>query len=169
MEFEYTVDGVTRKIAIEKKDGTFHVRNAEVAFAADIVAISDSEIMLHVDGRTKTAYLARDGKRKVIFVDGRTFVVLEADAAAEAFHGADEKALDGGLQIRAPMPGKVIKVQVAEGEDVRKNQTLAIVEAMKMENEITSAIDGRVKKVHVAAGELVDSDKMLIELEPKTI
>lgn len=169
MEFEYIVDGVPRKIAVEKKNGTFLVRAAELAFAADIVALSDSEIMLRVDGRTTTVYLARDGKRKIVFVDGRTVVVLEPDAAAEAFSRADEKALDGGLQIRAPMPGKVIKVQVAEGEDVRKHQTLAIVEAMKMENEITSAIDGRVKKVHVAAGELVDADKMLIELEPKNL
>jgi biotin carboxyl carrier protein len=169
MEFEYIVDGVPRKIAVEKKDGTFLVRDAEMAFAVDIVVLSDSEMMLCVDGRTTTAYLARDGKRKIIFVEGRTVVVLEPGAAAEAFHKADEKALDGGLRIRAPMPGKVIKVQVAEGEDVRKHQTLAIVEAMKMENEITSEIDGRVKKVHVVAGDLVDSDKMLIELEPKNI
>jgi biotin carboxyl carrier protein len=50
---------------------------------------------------------------------------------------------------------------------VRKNQTLVIVEAMKMENEIKSAIEGTVKKIHVAAGDLVDSEKSLIEIEPK--
>ena len=73
----------------------------------------------------------------------------------------------GGRHVKAPMPGKVIKLNVAEGEEVRKNQTLVIVEAMKMENEIKSAIDGNVKKIHVAAGELVDSEKSLIEIEPK--
>jgi biotin carboxyl carrier protein len=50
---------------------------------------------------------------------------------------------------------------------VRKNQTLVIVEAMKMENEIKSGIEGIVKKIHVLAGDLVDSEKPLIELEPK--
>jgi biotin carboxyl carrier protein len=65
------------------------------------------------------------------------------------------------------MPGKVIKINVSENEEVRKNQTLAIVEAMKMENEIKSSIDGRVKKVLVSVGELVDSENTLIELAPK--
>jgi biotin carboxyl carrier protein len=65
------------------------------------------------------------------------------------------------------MPGKVTKVAVAEGEEVRKNQTLVIVEAMKMENEIKTSIDGVVAKIHVAAGDLVDAERPLVEIEPK--
>jgi biotin carboxyl carrier protein len=65
------------------------------------------------------------------------------------------------------MPGKVIQVFVTEGETVRKNRTLLIVEAMKMENEIKSGRDGVVKKIHVAAGELVDAARPLIEIEEK--
>ena len=57
------------------------------------------------------------------------------------------------------MPGKVIKVNVAEGDEVRKNQTLVIVEAMKMENEIKTASMGVVKKIYVAAGDLVDAEQ----------
>jgi len=66
--------------------------------------------------------------------------------------------------VKAPMPGKVIKINVAEEQPVRKNQTLAIVEAMKMENEIKSSIDGYVKKVYVSEGDIVDSEKPLLEL-----
>jgi len=66
------------------------------------------------------------------------------------------------------MPGKVTKIAVVEGEEVRKNQTLVIVEAMKMENEIKTAIDGVVKKIHVAVGDLVDSERPLIEVEKKS-
>ena len=50
---------------------------------------------------------------------------------------------------------------------MRKNQTLVIVEAMKMENEIKSAIEGTVIQIHVAVGDLVDSENSLIEIEPK--
>ena len=71
--------------------------------------------------------------------------------------------------ITAPMPGKVIKINVAEAEEIRKNQTLAIVEAMKMENEIKSSIEGFVKKIFVSAGELVDSSKPLLEISPKAV
>ena len=63
---------------------------------------------------------------------------------------------------------KVVKINVTENEDVRKNQTLAIVEAMKMENEIKSPLDGVVKKVYASSGDLVDSEKPLVEIEPKT-
>jgi len=62
------------------------------------------------------------------------------------------------------MPGKVIKINVSEKEEVRKNQTLAIVEAMKMENEIKSTIEGYVKKIFVSAGDLVGSENPIIEL-----
>jgi propionyl-CoA carboxylase alpha chain len=65
------------------------------------------------------------------------------------------------------MPGKVTKVAVSEGEAVRRNQTLVIVEAMKMENEIKTSIDGVVTKIHVAAGDLVDAERPLVEIERK--
>ena len=65
------------------------------------------------------------------------------------------------------MPGKVIKINVTENEDVRKNQTLAVVEAMKMENEIKSSVEGLVGKIFVNPGELVDSEKILMELRQK--
>ncbi|UCE43204.1 MAG: hypothetical protein JSV17_03600 [Candidatus Aminicenantes bacterium] len=64
------------------------------------------------------------------------------------------------------MPGKVIKICVSVKDEVRKNQTLAIVEAMKMENEIKASVDSMIKEIHVKAGDLVDSETPLIELEP---
>jgi biotin carboxyl carrier protein len=63
------------------------------------------------------------------------------------------------------MPGMVVKLNVAEGDLVQKNQSLAIVEAMKMENELKSPIQGRVKKINGAPGDLVDAGTPLIELE----
>jgi len=78
---------------------------------------------------------------------------------------ADESAREGLWRIAAPMPGKVIKFSVAEGDKVRKNQTLAVVEAMKMENELKSPGDGTVKKIYASAGDMVDTSKPLLEIE----
>ncbi|MCK4338015.1 MAG: biotin/lipoyl-binding protein [Candidatus Aminicenantes bacterium] len=69
------------------------------------------------------------------------------------------------LIVKAPMPGKIIQINVEEGQQVRKNQTLAIVEAMKMENEIKAGVEAVVKKILVETGDLVDPEKVLIELE----
>ncbi|MCJ7577768.1 MAG: biotin/lipoyl-binding protein, partial [candidate division Zixibacteria bacterium] len=66
-----------------------------------------------------------------------------------------------------PMPGKIVKILVREGDKVRKGQGLVIVEAMKMENEIRSPGAGIVKKINFKEGNLVDTADLIIELEPE--
>jgi 3-methylcrotonyl-CoA carboxylase alpha subunit len=64
------------------------------------------------------------------------------------------------------MPGKVIKLMVQAGAQVKKGDGLLILEAMKMEHTITAPADGRVKEIHYAAGEQVLEGAQLITLEP---
>ncbi len=79
-------------------------------------------------------------------------------AASAGSHGAKDK-------IFAPMPGKIVKVLVAVGDDVIEKQPLVIVEAMKMENNVMSAAKGKVKAVHFVSGDQVGTDQPIIELE----
>ena len=67
--------------------------------------------------------------------------------------------------IVSPMPGKVLKVNVAEGETVTKGQVLMVVEAMKMENNIVSSKDAVVEKLLVKEGDMVDGSQRLLQLE----
>jgi biotin carboxyl carrier protein len=167
MEFEYLVDGAAgaRKISIERKGGTLSVRDGVASFEAEVMPVSGNELFLLSGGRCHRVFLVRDGDRILVRVGGRTFELRDPHReGGSAFQGADN-SLDGGRIIVAPMPGKVIKVLVAEGEAIRKNQTLIIVEAMKMENEIKAGRDGTVAKVHVAAGALVDAARPLIEIQ----
>ena len=71
----------------------------------------------------------------------------------------------GPKPVRAPMPGLVVKVDVEPGQQVEPGQGVVIVEAMKMENELTSEVGGRVATVHVTEGQAVDKDEILIEFE----
>ena len=64
------------------------------------------------------------------------------------------------------MPGLVVKVEVAEGDQVVNGQALVVVEAMKMENELRADIEGRVKRVRVGPGQTVEKNQVLIEFEP---
>lgn len=68
---------------------------------------------------------------------------------------APAPAAGGGHSINAPMPGKVIKLVASEGQAVKAGDVILILEAMKMQNEITSDIDGTIKKFNVAAGQSV--------------
>ncbi len=166
MEFEFLLDDVPRKISIEKKDGRFIVSDGEKSEEVDIRYISPHELSVLIGEVSRRIFIARDKDCRYVFFDGRQFVIKEPAEERGDFHKGDERTPEGTLLVKAPMPGKVIKVIVAENDQVRKNQTLAIVEAMKMENEIKASVDGTIKAIHVSAGDLVDSEKPLLELEP---
>lgn len=72
-----------------------------------------------------------------------------------------------GNNLFSPMPGKVIKVNIKEGDKVNRGSIMIVVEAMKMENNITSAIDAIVEKVNVNVGEMVDTTTQLVFLKDK--
>ena len=66
--------------------------------------------------------------------------------------------------VVSPMPGLVVSIDVAAGQEVKSGEAVAIVEAMKMQNIIRAERDGVVAKVNVAAGASVAADEVLIEL-----
>ncbi len=70
----------------------------------------------------------------------------------------------GGVQVKSPLPGSVIKVLVSEGQAVKKGDTLLTLESMKMENAIMAEQDGTVKQIAVSAGQNVMQDDLLIVL-----
>ena len=70
----------------------------------------------------------------------------------------------GGVQVKSPLPGSVIKVLVSEGQAVKKGDTLLTLESMKMENAIMAETDGTVKQIAVTPGQNVMQDDLLIVL-----
>jgi len=165
--FDFLIDGNPRNISVEIRDGIVVAREGERVLEAEVRRITANEIQFRFGGRSLRVYLVRDGERTFVSVDGREFAVSESRPETGRPGEIDEKTAETSLRVISPMPGKVTKIAVVEGEVVRKNQTLVIVEAMKMENEIKTAIDGVVKKIHVAVGDLVDAEKILVEIEPE--
>jgi biotin carboxyl carrier protein len=166
VEFEFLLNDVLRKISVEKKEKVYVFSDGEKKYVADVQQISPHQISALIDGVSYLIIMAKDKDRRYFMIDGQQFVVEEPAEEADSFHRGDEKTAEGILLVKAPMPGKVIKVCVSLKDKVRKNQTLAIVEAMKMENEIKASVDGTIKAIHVSDGDLVDPDMPLIELEP---
>ena len=68
------------------------------------------------------------------------------------------------LEVLAPLPGTVISVNVKEGEQVKKNQVLMVLEAMKMENEIVAENDGTVTAIHIAKGDSLESGQKIMTI-----
>jgi biotin carboxyl carrier protein len=97
--------------------------------------------------------------------------VVEADVVDERTQAIRDMAGSGagaaGPQpIVAPMPGMVVRIEVSEGDVVQPGQGVAIVEAMKMENELRASGAGVVTRVHVREGDAVEKDQVLVDLAP---
>jgi len=124
---------------------------------------------LLLDGRSHRLTASReDDGTWAIHLGGR---LLRARAVDERTHTIEQMAgtdrgPSGPQPVRAPMPGLVVKLEVAEGDRVESGQGVIIVEAMKMENELKAESVGIVKRILVAPGEAVNKDDVLIELAP---
>ncbi|MFI3270401.1 MAG: biotin/lipoyl-containing protein [Rikenellaceae bacterium] len=89
----------------------------------------------------------------------------EAEEARKREEAAKPKIVITGETVTAPLPGKVLEIKVKSGDKVSRNQEVVVLEAMKMENSVTSDTAGVVKCIHVAEGDNVATDAVLIEFE----
>ncbi|ASI98250.1 acetyl-CoA carboxylase biotin carboxyl carrier protein subunit [Thermococcus celer] len=90
--------------------------------------------------------------------------VAPVSTPAPAAPATPSAAPGGEGVVTAPMPGKILRILVKEGDSVKTGQGLLVLEAMKMENEIPSPKDGVIKKILVKEGDTVDTGQALIEL-----
>lgn len=123
------------------------------------------------EGRSLRVLPARssgtDGAKWTLDVEGERVHVEVLDRGQEAIRVAKMASgrATGPRPLKAPMPGLIVRVEVAPGDWVRAGQGLVIVEAMKMENELKAETDGRVKSVQATAGQAVEKDSILVEFE----
>jgi 3-methylcrotonyl-CoA carboxylase alpha subunit len=112
-------------------------------------------------GRNQSGKVVRDGERFHLFSLGRHVVLTLHDPLAHA----DEEDIEHAGGLTAPMPGKIIAVQVKAGDKVKRGQPLLVMEAMKMEHTISAPADGTVKEVFFGVGEQVADAAVLISLD----
>lgn len=179
--YETTVDGKPRKIEITRK--------SEKSFAAKIddkphtveltteTLTAGQTLTVRVDGKAFKIELPKIERERpvIVKVDEATFKVEvktpsrkqavtsfePASAAPTRRTGAAKQATAEGA-VTAPMTGKIVSVRVKKGEQVKANQILCVIEAMKMENEIAAAKAGVVQEVSVAEGQPVNEGDTLL-------
>ena len=106
-----------------------------------------------------------DGTRLVIFrINGAIRSVVVKDQQVKSEVSIHLKA-NGKGQIGSPLQGSLSKVLVEAGQEVKKNDPLFVIEAMKMESTITAPFDGTVKKIHLTSKTMVQQDDLVVELE----
>ena len=129
--------------------------------------IREDEVDFRIFNRFYKALISQDKKGTwFVSIDGNLFEIIRPDIlkAGEQYSIGNNGNAEGSLF--APMPGKVIKINVKEGDQVKRGSILVVVEAMKMENNIVALEDAEVEKVNVNEGERVDTDLQLVHLKP---
>jgi biotin carboxyl carrier protein len=171
MTFEIELNGRGRTVSIERAGhGQYRVTVDGMTAIVDARPSGDSGVSLLFPERSHQglsvhfapgtapgemlAYLG--GRNIAVAVNGRRTGRASADSGA---------GLHGEQKIVAPMPGRVVRVLVAPGDEVQARQPVAVVEAMKMENELRSPKAGRVKDVAVAPGASVEAGRVLVIIE----
>jgi pyruvate carboxylase subunit B len=106
-----------------------------------------------------------DGSRRLLLNGKSIRIELEDEVAAmlRSFGGEKATTVHAAI-VRSPMPGKITRVLVREGELIEAGQGVLILEAMKMENEIKAPAAGIVKAVHVSESDAVEKNAALIEI-----
>lgn len=129
--------------------------------------LRDGYVSMIVDGESVPVSIeATDSDTLRVTIDGRRTEVEvkdERDLLVEEFGLGEDQAAGG--EVRAPMPGLVLDVLVAEGDEVTADQGLLVLEAMKMENELKAPSGGVVRTIHAKSGDAVDKEALLIEIE----
>jgi biotin carboxyl carrier protein len=133
----------------------------------DMAPVAPEVYSLLVDGRSYEVQVRSQEDGYQVFFGPRHYTVRIEDERARMVRELSADALnhDRPREIRASMPGLVVRVEVGEGDPVKPGDGLVVVEAMKMENEVRSQQKGVVKQVFVKQGMTVDQGQTLLILE----
>jgi biotin carboxyl carrier protein len=156
--------GAAREFDVEiiARDGiVVRARIDGVEVTAEVEALADGSTIIRVAESNLRVFGARTRNSILVAAGPATFefVQLEGRAGA-ARHGL------AAPEVTAPMPGKVLKILVAEGDSIAHGQPLVVIEAMKMETTLYAESAATVKKIHVTAGAMVDHGAVMIEFSP---
>jgi biotin carboxyl carrier protein len=176
MTFDVAIGETVRTVGIVRKGAVLHVEVDGRLHIVDARRVDEAAISMLVQleggaGASRSVDAAFASKTAAdefdVHLDGLTVPVRirPAGSFGRQKKGGPGAHASGPQRVVAPMPGKVVRVLVKPGDEVKARQGLVVVEAMKMENELRAARDGRVRDVSVHEGQSVDAGAVLLVVE----
>lgn len=154
------------EFVIREEDGQMFIHANGTESPVDLIRLGQSRYSLIINGHSHEVGVDGSFDGYTIFNGSRSGQFLVEDfelARIKKEAGIDDSVKQ--LNITAPMPGLVIKINCAAGDDVARNQSLLVMEAMKMENEIKSPVEGKIKSISVSEGQGIEKGQVLVEFE----
>jgi biotin carboxyl carrier protein len=163
---ELEVEGLVRKVQVAHERGRFEILLDGVAHSVDAVPIEPGRwSLLMADGRSHEVVIVANVHEGAVtvLVDGSLVPIGVRDPRRRP-DAAGGHAAVGPIRIVAHMPGKVVRILAAPGDAVSARQSVIVVEAMKMENELRAPRAGIVGEVLVREGALVEAGTLLLTI-----
>jgi biotin carboxyl carrier protein len=164
MKLDLRIDGVPGQIEILRSAPACRFLLDGVEREADVEAPEPGLYSVVMNGRSYDARIEENATGLAVVIDGFRFEIEVSDPRRMA-RRAGGQGREGVQTIVAPMPGKVVRVLVAPGDQVEAGQGLVVVEAMKMQNEMKAAHAGRVATVPAREGATVAAGEVLATVE----
>ena len=161
-EFTYQIGDEIRTVTVEREGDCFQVTVGETTYQVRAQRPEHGRLNLQVGDRRLRAHVAHDGLRRYVAMAGQTWT-LQRPQPQQKRRGAAAGGPGAG-SLEAAMPGLVLDVLVAEGDEVSQGQPLVLLSAMKMELRIAAPAAGKVAKVHCQAGQVVERGQVLVEI-----
>ncbi len=160
-KFEFRIDDELIGPEVERDGSSFHARIGNLNYC--VYPMGGHLFAIVSNGVRRLAAVAR--YKDTFYVDIDSALLEVRDAGGDSVTSVAGEQAGAKDKIFAPMPGKIVKIMVAVGDEVQVKQPMVIVEAMKMENQVNAKAKGRVKAINFSAGDQVDTEKPIIELE----
>jgi len=162
MRFRLAVDGEPHELEVVGHGEALLVRVDGAEYRVKVVARGlETEVRI---GR-RLHRIRIEGTTVVADGSPHQVVVEELPVIREGTGLALGTEARGVYEVRPPMPGRIVRVPIEKGMRLRRGQTLVVLEAMKMQNEIPSPADAIVREVHVREGESISADRLIAVLE----
>ncbi len=168
MTYEILIDGKKSKLELQLIEQGFRcvLDGREVPVDAQIVAPDILSLVIGENGRRSFEVTReRMNDETFVWVGNARYAVEVRDPRARRTAAASAGDAAGPKKLKAPMPGKVVKVMVAVGQEVEAGQGVIVIEAMKMQNELKSPKQGVVTKITAVEGTNVNSGDVLVVVE----
>jgi biotin carboxyl carrier protein len=160
MNFDIRIDGRPFPLRLEGRGGAWTVNGRE----ASALEVEPGIYSVLLGGRSFEARVERIDDSLVVHIAGRR-LALEVNDPRRLGRKATGWRREGRQKIAAPMPGKIVRVLVAEGDAVEAGQGLVVVEAMKMQNEMKAPKPGRIVSLVAREGATVAAGEVLAVIE----
>lgn len=165
MKYITTVDG--KEFEVEIVDDK-HIRIGERLLTVDFESVSGQPVFsVIIDGKSYESFISESDEGWQVLMRGKQYQITVEDEREKRLRAAagGGVAEGGEFNLKAPMPGLVVAIPVAEGQEIKKGQVLIILESMKMQNELKSPKDGIVERIRVKAGESVEQKQALLSVK----